>query len=72
MRSTIMCLALIALLSTTGCASSSVGTDCAWARPILVSAKDVLTDVTARQILAHNLKVADICGAGRKPEARKP
>jgi hypothetical protein len=35
--------------------------DCAWARPILVSRQDVLTDLTARQILAHNLTGQRLC-----------
>lgn len=56
-----MWLAPIVLLSMTACASSP-GTNCGWARPILVSKDDQLTDGTARQILAYNLKVTELCG----------
>lgn len=31
-----------------------IDTACKWVQPILISKKDVLTDGTARQILAHN------------------
>jgi len=41
---------------------STVGTDsCAWVQIITVSRHDVLTDQTAREILAHNEKVETIC-----------
>lgn len=46
-----------------GCATSTVATDsCAWVQIITVSRADVLTDQTAREILAHNEKVEAICG----------
>lgn len=45
----------------TSCAASGsaintvvVDTACNWVQPILVSKDDVLTDGTARQLLAHN------------------
>ncbi|KVV57914.1 hypothetical protein WT49_02430 [Burkholderia territorii] len=39
-----------------------VDTACDWARPIYVSKTDVLSDDTARQILAHNMAGAKNCG----------
>ncbi|CAJ2908317.1 Uncharacterised protein [Burkholderia pseudomallei] len=39
-----------------------VDTACDWARPIYVSRTDVLSDDTARQILAHNMAGAKNCG----------
>jgi len=49
----------------TGCATSGAVTSagyCEVAKPILISKKDVFTDGTARQILAHNETWAAICG----------
>ncbi|CFT46163.1 Uncharacterised protein [Burkholderia pseudomallei] len=37
-------------------------TACEWTRPIYVSRTDVLSDDTARQILAHNMAGAKNCG----------
>lgn len=57
-------LTLIPLLAA--CATNGRATDqgngCAWARPILVAQGDVLTDLTARQILAHNETGRRLCG----------
>jgi hypothetical protein len=39
-----------------------VDTGCNWTKAILPSTKDVLTDGTADQILAHNLAGAKHCG----------
>ncbi|ARP89836.1 hypothetical protein CAL14_05645 [Bordetella genomosp. 9] len=39
-----------------------IDTGCTWAKPIYVDPADVLTDGTARQILAHNLAGAKNCG----------
>ncbi|KML48101.1 hypothetical protein VL15_30515 [Burkholderia cepacia] len=39
-----------------------VDTACDWARPVYVSKTDVLSDDTARQILAHNMAGAKNCG----------
>jgi hypothetical protein len=39
-----------------------VDTACDWTKPIYVDNSDVLTDGTARQILAHNLAGAKACG----------
>lgn len=39
-----------------------VDTACDWARPIYVSKTDVLSDDTARAILAHNMAGAKNCG----------
>ncbi|WP_230964793.1 hypothetical protein [Burkholderia cepacia] len=39
-----------------------VDTACDWARPIYVSKTDVLSDDTARAILAHNLAGSKNCG----------
>lgn len=60
-------LALLASLLLTACASGGRATEvvdagCDWTRPVLVSQFDVLTDGTARQILAHNETWALRCG----------
>jgi hypothetical protein len=62
MKSTVLWLASLILLSA--CASGGPATDpfCAVSRPILVSRSDVLTTETARQLLAHNETGARICG----------
>ncbi|MFM0495575.1 thioredoxin domain-containing protein [Paraburkholderia caledonica] len=39
-----------------------VDTGCDWTKPIYVSKGDVLTDETAKAILAHNLAGAKQCG----------
>lgn len=39
-----------------------VDTACDWTRPIYIDKADVLTDETARAVLAHNLTGARICG----------
>jgi hypothetical protein len=39
-----------------------IDTGCDWTRPILVNGADVLSDATARQILAHNEAGAKHCG----------
>jgi len=54
-------LLLSLTMCVTGCASF-VGTDCSWVKIITVSKDDVLTDETARQILAHDEKVLAVCG----------
>lgn len=43
-------------------------TACDWTKPIYVDASDVLTDETARNILAHNRAGAKNCGW--KPKAK--
>jgi hypothetical protein len=45
-----------------------VDTGCDWVKPIYVSKSDVLSDDTAKAILAHNLTGAKICGW--KPSAK--
>ncbi|OZI57682.1 hypothetical protein CAL20_09925 [Bordetella genomosp. 4] len=40
----------------------TVDTSCTWARPIYISSLDVLTDTTAKAILAHNETGAKRCG----------
>lgn len=45
-----------------GCATTNVIDGCSWVQIITVSKDDVLTDQTAREILAHNEKVEAICG----------
>lgn len=59
-----MRLLLAGLLATsaTSCSTSGAATDCAAWSPIYVSRADVLTDETARQILAHNLTGRALCG----------
>ncbi|WP_244137688.1 hypothetical protein [Burkholderia sp. BCC1644] len=39
-----------------------VDTACDWTRPIYVSKTDVLSDETAKQLLAHNVAGAKNCG----------
>lgn len=48
------------------CATGPVTTDgCGWAKPIYISKDDVLTDGTAKQILAHDRTGKSICGWGK-------
>lgn len=44
-----------------------VDAGCDWTRPIFVSQFDVLTDGTARQVLAHNETWARRCAPEKKP-----
>lgn len=39
-----------------------IDTACDWTKPIFVSKTDVLSDETARQILAHNMAGEKNCG----------
>jgi hypothetical protein len=55
-------IACLMALLLTGCAISGQGTECAAFRPIYVSKSDVLTDGTARAILAHNEAFSVLCG----------
>lgn len=56
-----MCSVALTLLLT--CCATGGGTDpCAPWRPILVSRQDVLTEGTARALLAHNLTGERLCG----------
>lgn len=61
-------LVLVILLPPlTGCATSgAVIKDCLFARPILVSKQDVLTDGTAVQIERHNEVGDTVCEWGKK------
>ncbi|EIF30985.1 hypothetical protein BCh11DRAFT_06497 [Burkholderia sp. Ch1-1] len=45
-----------------------IDTACDWTKPIFVSKTDVLSDETARQILAHNMAGEKNCGW--KPNAK--
>lgn len=61
MRLTGLLLASLTLLA--GCSSIGAGTSaCSGWRPVYVSRADVLTDGTARQILAHNEAGRRLCG----------
>lgn len=61
MRWSVTWLGILLLLS--GCASGGAAIDaCGPWRPILVSRADVLTDLTARQVLAHNETGHRLCG----------
>ncbi len=61
MRWTVLCLVSLILLA--GCAlSGAAPTPCGPWRPILVGAADVLTDETARDVLAHNETGRRLCG----------
>lgn len=59
-------LSLASLLLLSGCGTSGGGTDpcLPWA-PIYVSRADVMSDGTARAILAHNETGARLCGWSR-------
>ncbi|MDE4917790.1 hypothetical protein ACUXAV_005134 [Cupriavidus metallidurans] len=46
----------------------TVDTACDWTKPIYVDVADVLTDDTAKSILAHNRAGAKVCGW--KPKSR--
>lgn len=59
MKSLMLILAMFAAASTGGCATSD---PCAGWRAIRPARADVLTDGTARQILAHNETGARVCG----------
>lgn len=48
------------LVFASGCVTS--GNYCDVARPVRPSVEDVLTEGTARQILAENEKLAKLCG----------
>lgn len=67
-------LSLILLLTacnTTG-RVTEVSSGCGWTRPILVSREDVLTDLTARQILAHNETGRRLCNwSSSAPPAKR-
>lgn len=59
----LIALSLTAVL-TAGCATA-IGpppNECAWAEPIRPSRKDVLTDRTLEQIVAHNELGERLCG----------
>ena len=64
-----LCLALL----LTSCARVGVETKpvpsngCEWVRPIYTSQQDVLTDGTARQILANDLAWQKVCGGSSHP-----
>lgn len=64
---------LLALLltgcETTGPEIKFIDTGCDWTRPIYVSKTDIVSDGTARQILAHNETGVKRCGW--KPTADK-
>jgi len=61
MRLSVTLLASLTLL--TACAGGGAETKgfCATAKPIMVSRSDILTDGTARQILAHNEYGEKVC-----------
>lgn len=46
----------------------TVDTACDWTKPVYVDKADVLTDETAKAILAHNRAGARVCGW--KPKAK--
>lgn len=53
-------LCLMATLSL-GCAKSGSDSFCAVAKPVWIADADVLTDVTARQVLEHNETWERLC-----------
>jgi hypothetical protein len=68
----LMTAALVSGCETTGDGTKFVDTGCTWSKPILVHrTQDVLTDETARQILAHNQTGAKRCGwKPTRPDAK--
>ena len=60
-RSSAILLLLSLTMLLSGCQSTVAISPCAWVKIISVSKADVLTDQTAREILAHNEKVEKIC-----------
>lgn len=62
LRSTKTCLLLSLMLFVSGCANLLATDTCTWVKVVTVSSQDTLTDQTAREILAHNEKVEEICG----------
>jgi hypothetical protein len=49
------------MILLSACQSTVAISPCSWVKIITVSKADVLTDQTAREILAHNEKVETIC-----------
>ncbi len=64
MRSIVKPLLLMTMLLISGCINSPslVVHECAWAKTIPVQRADVLTRPTKVAIVAHNQKVAELCG----------
>jgi hypothetical protein len=60
----LIALWLVSLILLAGCATPGPVTDgfCVEAKPVYISKQDVLTDGTARQILAHNEYGRSRCG----------
>jgi hypothetical protein len=54
---------LLSAILLSSCFSPPVS-ECVFSKPILVSRADVLTPGTAGQIVAHNRKWQEFCGAG--------
>lgn len=67
-----LCLTLTACCTTNGVSSTPepqvvvqtkiMDTACDWTKPLYVEKADVLTDETAKAILAHNRAGAKVCG----------
>lgn len=67
----ILILLLVICAMTAGCAKQRVRTDlCSGWKPIYPSADDVLTDGTAKQILAHDRQGVDV-GCWKAPTKSK-
>lgn len=62
MKSIVLGLLTLTVLSVSGCATTSGGSYCDIARAIRPSVEDVMTDDTKRQIVAENEKLAALCG----------
>lgn len=70
-------LTLCALM--TGCACFKepevqvrvIDTACKWTKPIYISQQDLLTDETAKQIVAHNEAGLDRCGWAKPKKGTK-
>lgn len=52
---------MVPLLTSCAATGPVIDTGCLWTREIRVSQQDVITDLTARQILGHNKARAERC-----------
>lgn len=74
-KTTLLACLLVTLLTactTSGPEIKLVDTGCDWTRAIYVSRSDILTDGTARQILAHNETGKKRCAWKPNPAPTKP
>jgi hypothetical protein len=68
----LLTILLLGACATNGRVIETGTTGCEWARPIFISRHDVLTDPTARQILAHNETGRRLCSWSSSSEREHP